>query len=635
MTSHDALKNPIVYGSPGAGKSYVGSMTVLYTLSQGLNIISTALMALRAQALGGLHLQEIFKLPTSDGASIAPFAAANQAIQKIERKTHLHYALLTADVIFLDEAGQVSSEQLAIIDIILRKMRGSQIPFGGVLIICTMDQRQLQPIKAIPFLVSSFMLTSFVAIELTHSVRAHGYPKFKRLQDITRMDPHMLRESPELEAEFKSIAKEELLFVRDWDDDAIGPNMMQTFSRRIPAKEALDKYRESIKRKLDRSGKPYILANSRDTQIMRGANGDFTPANEQSIRALNKELREPSELILFSGGVYELTVNDMNRGFSQSQTAFLLELPSIDDVQNHAGIQMWIAPPAACTTAFDMDNLPTNEELSNAGWKHTFVGCAPERDVNVRGGMRARRMQYSLKHIGATTINKSMGSTLPHGIAVEISKKYSPWEAGQVVVLLSCSLAPKLTVIVGCADGTFAVNNMWELITIGNQWTMYSSMILNAITGNGNDIVLGECTFDYPKAYPFRKRDAELPTDTTGYVYCLFSQPKPHLIYIGETQCLAQRYNQHQTGRGSAGTRNPSDRPWVLAAYISGMAHMTTRGRMSVEKSWKEEVRSMKQRGIDDSHLWILAGERVAARYNMGCTDQADHILFVPMIERK
>ena len=66
--------------------------------------------------------------------------------------------------------------------------------------------------------------------------------------------------------------------------------MMQTFSWRIPAKEALDKYRKSIKGKLVRSRKSYILVRSRDTQIMRGENGDFTPANEQSIRALNKEL---------------------------------------------------------------------------------------------------------------------------------------------------------------------------------------------------------------------------------------------------------------------------------------------------------------------------------------------------------
>ena len=53
-------------------------------------------------------------------------------------------------------------------------------------------------------------------------------------------------------------------------------------------------------RKLVRSRKPYILARSRYTHIMRGANGDFTPANEQSIQAFNKELQEPSELILFS-----------------------------------------------------------------------------------------------------------------------------------------------------------------------------------------------------------------------------------------------------------------------------------------------------------------------------------------------
>ena len=30
-----------------------------------------------------------------------------------------------------------------------------------------------------------------------------------------------------------------------------------------------------------------------------------------------------------------------------------------------------------------------------------------------------------------------------------------------------------------------------------------------------------------------------------------------------------------------------------------------------------------------------MAGEIVVARYNMSCTDQADHTLFVPMIERK
>ena len=195
------LKNTVVYGTPGAGKSFVGGLVVLYALSQGLNVVSTALMALRAIALGGTHLHAFFKLPTSDGAAMSPYKAAEIALEKIRRKTDLFHALLTIDIIFLDEASQVSSDFLATIDIILRRGRCSQIPFAGVMIIGTMDHRQLQPINLLPFLTLSLMLTCFVMVELKHSVRAHGHPRFKRLQDITRMDPYELRESQELRDE--------------------------------------------------------------------------------------------------------------------------------------------------------------------------------------------------------------------------------------------------------------------------------------------------------------------------------------------------------------------------------------------------------------------------------------------------
>ena len=45
------------------------------------------------------------------------------------------------DMIFLDKDGQVSSDQLATIDIILRKGHDSQMPFAGVMITGTMDPR--------------------------------------------------------------------------------------------------------------------------------------------------------------------------------------------------------------------------------------------------------------------------------------------------------------------------------------------------------------------------------------------------------------------------------------------------------------------------------------------------------------
>ena len=78
-----------------------------------------------------------------------------------------------------------------------------------------------------------------------------------------------------------------------------------------------------------------------------------------------------------------------------------------------------------------------------------------------------------------------MGSTLPYGIATEISKQYSPWEKGQIVVVLSRSLSPELTVIVGDADGTFAINKMWEVMTLSDMWTDYCKTILVAISIDG------------------------------------------------------------------------------------------------------------------------------------------------------
>jgi hypothetical protein len=147
--------------------------------------------------------------------------------------------------------------------------------------------------------------------------------------------------------------------------------------------------------------------------------------NEDSIKTLNRVLKEPDELVLFEGGVYEVTMNDKEKGINQSQLAFMLDLPSQEDVASQNGIKLWIAPPATSHVTFDHLNLPRREQLEELGWNEVTIGCAPARDEQVRGGLVARRIQYSLKHIGATTINKSQGATLPYGIAVEITKKYS------------------------------------------------------------------------------------------------------------------------------------------------------------------------------------------------------------------
>lgn len=91
----------------------------------------------------------------------------------------LLHLLLTMDVLLLDECGQLSAQQFALVDIILRKARNSALPFGGVLIFGTFDHHQLGAIEGLPFLLSTHIMTDFMLVKLEHSVRAAGDPILK------------------------------------------------------------------------------------------------------------------------------------------------------------------------------------------------------------------------------------------------------------------------------------------------------------------------------------------------------------------------------------------------------------------------------------------------------------------------
>lgn len=82
------------------------------------------------------------------------------------------HALLSVDVILFDEVGQLSSEDWSLVDVILRQIRNSNLPFGGVLILGIFDHMQIKCINGLPFLLSYHLLTDFTIVRLEKSVRA-------------------------------------------------------------------------------------------------------------------------------------------------------------------------------------------------------------------------------------------------------------------------------------------------------------------------------------------------------------------------------------------------------------------------------------------------------------------------------
>ena len=80
-------------------------------------------------------------------------------------------------------------------------------------------------------------------------------------------------------------------------------------------------------------------------------------------------------------------------------------------------------------------------------------------------------------------MNKSQGEKIPLGFFVVITKNYLPWGKRQILVLLSITKTSENTIIVG---EKHAIQNIWGLITVGSQWTLYTDHVLNIIPINGN-----------------------------------------------------------------------------------------------------------------------------------------------------
>ena len=80
-------KSIIVRGHPGAGKTFCMLYTALYTISKGLNIVTTSQMDKRALQLGGKNWHQLLMLGTDQNQT--PHSKYGIATAKIERHSKM------------------------------------------------------------------------------------------------------------------------------------------------------------------------------------------------------------------------------------------------------------------------------------------------------------------------------------------------------------------------------------------------------------------------------------------------------------------------------------------------------------------------------------------------------------------
>jgi hypothetical protein len=251
QAQHTFTKSIIINGPPGCGKTFLMMIASLFALAKGLTVTPIALMAERASTLGGTYVHKLFCIPPKN---YTPQRLSEIAILRILRKPVILQFLLTVDVICWDEAGQNPAQLLATCDIIMRRLRGSDLFFGGVLLFFTLDHLQLRPIKGLPLLLSPHIMTCFRIIKLQHLVRASHDPQLQRIIDICRMSKYDYELQPTVIDELKALLKDNCIWVDSWESPEIPNNAVRCFGMKKPAQQAETRYIEQIRVDCERHG---------------------------------------------------------------------------------------------------------------------------------------------------------------------------------------------------------------------------------------------------------------------------------------------------------------------------------------------------------------------------------------------
>ena len=608
MDQNSYTKNVGIRGSPGGGKTWCMMYILLYAISQGNTVITTAMMCKRALQLGGIHIHQTFMIPIDNKTSA--HRQAELAILVLLRKPKKMDFLRAINILFFDEMGQVSDVVLAILDIILRKVRNSNIYMGGVLIIFSMDHTQIQPIGGRPFLTSCHIIPCFKMVALEHSVRASNDDVFVRIQKIARFNYSRFETEPELIDEFVLLCSNSFTFVESWDNDAILPSTMRLYSKKVPAREASRQFVARVRRQVDDSVRIEKVAE--DVEKSRYSHQDWRIASESTSSQLEQMVREPKTLLFFKGAIFDITFN-VEGQFSNTQIAILFDLPTEEELSNWRKVKLLKTPLGLKEIIFD-PQMPKEEYLQR-GYVEIEVGMAPERTQYLTGNNQGKRKQYGLKHHVTSTIHAAMGDTLP-SMATEISlcnSNFNMWDKGQMIVILSRTKYAKDTIFVGDKNDTLAA--LKNLLTRKTQWTDYMEEVLQLITVGVNTHVLPARRVMTQATFPYRICDVSLPQCNTGYVYMLMSVNDHNYSYIGKTLSIRRRIQQHNSGVGSVSTEPLHLRPYALFAYICGFDSRNDL-LFYIERVWKEKRDRLIRNGVNDLKAWAYCGFEIISELN-------------------
>lgn len=145
MTQNRALEilktggNVFLTGEPGSGKTYVINKYIAWLEACKVKVAVTASTGIAATHIGGMTIHSwsgVGARETLTAYDLEHISTQKKVIDKI-KKTH---------VLIIDEISMLNAQMLDMVNIICKKVRGSEEPFGGLQVVFVGDFFQLPPI---------------------------------------------------------------------------------------------------------------------------------------------------------------------------------------------------------------------------------------------------------------------------------------------------------------------------------------------------------------------------------------------------------------------------------------------------------------------------------------------------------
>jgi len=138
----DILKtgaNVFLTGEPGAGKTYVINQYINWLEAAGLHVAVTASTGIAATHIGGMTIHSWSGVGIKD--HLTP-----QDLDAIAGKERINKRVKATQVLVIDEISMLDGKILNSVNKILRTIRESEEPFGGIQVVCIGDFFQLPPV---------------------------------------------------------------------------------------------------------------------------------------------------------------------------------------------------------------------------------------------------------------------------------------------------------------------------------------------------------------------------------------------------------------------------------------------------------------------------------------------------------